>query len=156
MAICLVSFKIMPLTAGSRLWQLPTLNYGVLRRFLLANPELGTKRVCQSCEVRFYDLKRDPIICPGCGAEFDPEVVLRSRRNRSGVVASSLTTKSAVALVADEENGQEEVSVIKDNDGDEAVDVVSDDTEVFTDTGDLAEDDFKIPEPQKNVDGEET
>jgi uncharacterized protein (TIGR02300 family) len=28
----------------------------------------GTKRICQSCEVRFYDLARDPIICPACGA----------------------------------------------------------------------------------------
>ncbi len=29
----------------------------------------GTKRVCQSCEVRFYDLARDPIVCPACGAK---------------------------------------------------------------------------------------
>jgi uncharacterized protein (TIGR02300 family) len=32
----------------------------------------GTKRVCQACEVRFYDLARDPIICPSCGAEYTP------------------------------------------------------------------------------------
>jgi uncharacterized protein (TIGR02300 family) len=30
----------------------------------------GTKRACQSCGARFYDLNRDPIICPVCGAEF--------------------------------------------------------------------------------------
>jgi uncharacterized protein (TIGR02300 family) len=30
----------------------------------------GTKRVCQSCEVRFYDLSRDPIVCPACGAKY--------------------------------------------------------------------------------------
>ena len=30
----------------------------------------GTKRTCQdaSCAVRFYDLARDPIKCPTCGA----------------------------------------------------------------------------------------
>ncbi len=30
----------------------------------------GTKRTCQdaSCAVRFYDLARDPIKCPSCGA----------------------------------------------------------------------------------------
>ena len=28
----------------------------------------GTKRVCQSCEVRFYDLMREQIVCPACGA----------------------------------------------------------------------------------------
>ena len=28
--------------------------------------ERGTKRVCQSCGSKFYDLNRDPIICPIC------------------------------------------------------------------------------------------
>ncbi|NJO32133.1 MAG: hypothetical protein HC869_02420 [Rhodospirillales bacterium] len=28
----------------------------------------GTKRVCQACETRFYDLARAPILCPSCGA----------------------------------------------------------------------------------------
>ena len=27
----------------------------------------GTKRTCQACEVRFYDLARSPIVCPSCG-----------------------------------------------------------------------------------------
>ena len=30
----------------------------------------GTKRTCQACEARFYDLGRDPIICPRCGADY--------------------------------------------------------------------------------------
>ncbi|HZV19911.1 MAG TPA: TIGR02300 family protein, partial [Hyphomicrobiales bacterium] len=28
--------------------------------------ERGTKRVCQSCGSKFYDLNRDPIVCPMC------------------------------------------------------------------------------------------
>jgi len=32
----------------------------------------GTKRTCQACEVRFYDLDRSPIVCPSCGAHFTP------------------------------------------------------------------------------------
>ncbi|MBI4723783.1 MAG: TIGR02300 family protein [Rhodomicrobium sp.] len=28
--------------------------------------ERGTKRVCQSCGAKFYDLNRDPIVCPIC------------------------------------------------------------------------------------------
>jgi uncharacterized protein (TIGR02300 family) len=32
----------------------------------------GTKRTCQACEARFYDLGRDPIICPVCGADYAP------------------------------------------------------------------------------------
>lgn len=34
----------------------------------------GTKRVCQACQVRFYDLLRDPIVCPSCGAQHTPEI----------------------------------------------------------------------------------
>jgi len=30
----------------------------------------GTKRTCQSCEARFYDLGRTPVICPKCGADY--------------------------------------------------------------------------------------
>jgi uncharacterized protein (TIGR02300 family) len=32
----------------------------------------GTKRVCAACEVRFYDLTREPIVCPSCGAQHTP------------------------------------------------------------------------------------
>ena len=34
----------------------------------------GTKRVCDACQVRFYDLLRDPIMCPSCGAQHTPAV----------------------------------------------------------------------------------
>ena len=35
----------------------------------MAKPELGTKRVCVSCGARFYDLTRQPAVCPKCGTE---------------------------------------------------------------------------------------
>ena len=34
-----------------------------------ARPELGTKRICVSCAVRFFDLGRTPAQCPACHAE---------------------------------------------------------------------------------------
>src|SRR6476659_6094116 len=43
----------------------------------------GTKRTCQVCEVRFYDLARNPIVCPMCGAHCaapaEPIVLARKR-----------------------------------------------------------------------------
>ena len=33
----------------------------------MAKPELGTKRQCQNCGAKFFDLNKDPIICPKCG-----------------------------------------------------------------------------------------
>jgi uncharacterized protein (TIGR02300 family) len=32
----------------------------------LANPALGTKRICSGCAAKFYDLGKDPIVCPTC------------------------------------------------------------------------------------------
>lgn len=48
----------------------------------MAKAEWGTKRTCQSCAAVFYDLRRSPIACPKCGAAFDPETILKSRRSR--------------------------------------------------------------------------
>ena len=36
----------------------------------MAKPELGAKRQCQSCGVKFFDLNKDPIVCPKCGTVF--------------------------------------------------------------------------------------
>ncbi len=36
----------------------------------MAKPELGAKRQCQNCGAKFFDLNKDPIVCPKCGATF--------------------------------------------------------------------------------------
>jgi uncharacterized protein (TIGR02300 family) len=48
----------------------------------MAKPELGTKRRCNSCETKFFDLNKDPIVCPKCAAVFAPPQPdpIRSRR----------------------------------------------------------------------------
>jgi len=48
----------------------------------VAKPEWGTKRICPSCGTRYYDLMRDPVVCPKCATPFDPEAFLKSRRTR--------------------------------------------------------------------------
>ena len=48
----------------------------------MAKPEWGTKRICPSCGTRYYDLLRDPVVCPKCSTPFDPEAFLKSRRAR--------------------------------------------------------------------------
>jgi len=42
----------------------------------------GTKRVCQACQVRFYDLAREEIVCPACGVLYTPvaAVAVEARR----------------------------------------------------------------------------
>ena len=66
----------------------------------MVKPEWGTKRICHNCGARFYDLHRDPIVCPKCSTTFDPEALLRSRRSRSAVVAELAAEKQAKSKVA--------------------------------------------------------
>lgn len=58
----------------------------------MANPELGTKQICPTCQSKFYDLGRRPAHCPKCGANFDPEEAVRSRRVRSRTLAPDYET----------------------------------------------------------------
>ena len=48
----------------------------------MAIKERGVKRNCHACGVVFYDLLNDPIICPKCGSQYDPEAILKSRKTR--------------------------------------------------------------------------
>ena len=45
----------------------------------VAKPELGTKRLCASCGAKFYDLNKDPIHCPKCGAVYEVVVARPTR-----------------------------------------------------------------------------
>lgn len=45
----------------------------------MVKAELGTKRTCPSCATRFYDLLKNPIVCPKCGANFVAASILPSK-----------------------------------------------------------------------------
>ena len=62
----------------------------------MAKAELGTKRVCLSCNTRFYDFDRSPIICPGCGVEFDPQRPTKSQKSSRAPQAATKVTESIV------------------------------------------------------------
>ena len=49
----------------------------------MSKPEWGIKRVCPSCSIKYYDFNKNPIICPKCEFEFDPDLLLKSRKGRS-------------------------------------------------------------------------
>ena len=74
--------------------------YNAQRKWVstMAKAELGLKRTCLSCGMRYYDFNRTPIICPGCQTEFDPELVVRSRRGRATVKADPKASKPEVVI----------------------------------------------------------
>ncbi len=100
----------------------------------MAIKERGVKRTCQACGGVFYDLLNDPIICPKCGAEYDPESILKSRKTRLPTMAEEEVKIENDDADASDENDIAEVELEDDNDdvmlpddNDDDVDVVEDD-----------------------------
>ena len=66
----------------------------------MAKPDLGTKRVCQSCGAKFYDLSKDPITCPKCGAVY--EIVVPVTRGGRPAAAAAVAAAAASKVVVDD------------------------------------------------------
>lgn len=49
----------------------------------MAKPELGSKRLCGNCGTKFYDLSKDPIVCPKCSTVLTLAPAHRSRAEAS-------------------------------------------------------------------------
>ena len=98
----------------------------------MAKAEWGTKRICHNCGARFYDLHRDPIVCPKCTTPYDPEQLLKSRRSRSVQIADLAAAKTARTRAAPTE--VEDETAVADAD---AVEDVADEEEVETADPDL-------------------
>lgn len=65
----------------------------------MAKPELGTKRLCGSCGAKFYDLNKDPILCPKCSTTFVVAAPV-SRRADAAAAAAAATAAAAAAAAA--------------------------------------------------------
>jgi len=106
----------------------------------LAKPEWGTKHTCPGCDTRFYDLKKEPIICPSC----ETKIVLQAPKPRRSATpqkeAAPVAAVVKAAPVTDETDLDEDVLEavvleIEDDDDDD------DDDSLIEDTSDLDEDD---------------
>src|SRR3954466_15947926 len=75
----------------------------------VAKPELGTKRPCGSCGAKFYDLSKDPIVCPKCGTVF--EIVVPVARGRAAEAAAAAAAGAAAAAAAAAKAKEAEVEV---------------------------------------------
>ena len=69
----------------------------------MAQKNLGRKRRCASCGIKFYDLTKTPAVCPACGTEFDPEVLLKSRRGRAAAKVDDTRTPTKEEDVNDDD-----------------------------------------------------
>jgi len=124
----------------------------------MAKADLGTKRACLSCAMRFYDFKRSPILCPGCGTEFDPENIIKNRKSRSNSKAANGADTDAGdddQIETDETDALAESIVVGNDD-----DIDFDDDEVNEDADgpgiiqdDISDDDELLPSLDDKDDG---
>jgi uncharacterized protein (TIGR02300 family) len=75
----------------------------------VAKPELGTKRLCGSCGAKFYDLSKDPIICPKCGTTFVVVAPVSRRADAAAAAAAAAAATAAAAAAAAKAKDSEEV-----------------------------------------------
>jgi uncharacterized protein (TIGR02300 family) len=112
----------------------------------LAKPELGSKRQCQNCGAKFFDLNKDPIVCPKCGTVFQ---VLAAARARPAAKAeeeedTEVATPPGVEVVSlDEVEAGEEKA---------AVEPVGDDIDVEEDDAEAPDDPFLEEEEEEDDD----
>lgn len=107
----------------------------------MASFERGTKRQCLHCGTKFYDLHRDPILCPSCGKVFlltearPPRYAKEDEAEAEDAEVEEVIDVTAPEIVsldeveAEEEGAEEE---IPDVEGVEDVeDIGEDDADVF-------------------------
>ena len=97
----------------------------------MSKPEWGIKRVCPSCSIKYYDFNKNPIICPKCEFEFDPDLLLKSRKGRS------IATKTEVNEVSS--NVQKEEETLEDD-----INAIENDEDILEieDESDIQDDDI--------------
>ena len=109
----------------------------------MAKPELGSKRQCQNCGAKFFDLNKDPIVCPKCGTVFQGAAARARRRQGRGRGRTELATPAGVDVVSlDEVEASEE----------KAAETVVDDIEVEDDADADAADDPFLEEEEEDDD----
>lgn len=122
----------------------------------MAKPEWGTKRICPSCGARYYDLLRDPVVCPKCSTPFDPEAFLKARRARPAApVEKELEPVGAEDIDADLETEGVEPAEGEEEEGVPLEEAEEEEEELIEDASELGEDEDDMAEVIDNVEEEE-
>jgi len=130
----------------------------------VAKPEWGTKRMCQSCGTRYYDLRRDPPVCPKCETVFAVRTSTRQRRGAAAAPVEVAEEKPAakkekvkkVEAVADENvEAIAEEAVAKESEDTEVLDSDDEDDSLMEDASELGEDEDDVSEVMEHLEDED-
>ncbi len=67
----------------------------------MAKPEWGMKRKCLDCGAFFYDMNKNPIICPKCGHQYDAEEFVKKQQEAALKASKNTSKKLAEVLEGD-------------------------------------------------------
>ena len=118
----------------------------------MAKPEWGKKRTCQSCGTKYYDLNKTPMICPSCGVEFDPDILLKTKKGKS--LSSKIISddeKELTTDISDLDDIDSDNEVVSDDDP--LLEINKDDQNDITDDGD--DDNIAIDEDISFIDDDD-
>ncbi len=122
----------------------------------MAKAEWGSKRICPSCGARYYDLQREPVICPKCATPFDAEAFLRSRRSRPAPpVEKELEPVGADEIDAEAETEEGVEAAEEEEEAAPLEEAEQEDEELLEDASELGEDEDDMAEVIENVEEEE-
>jgi uncharacterized protein (TIGR02300 family) len=87
--------------------------------------ELGTKRFCNNCNMKFYDLHKSPIVCPTCKTVLQPPTAVSEKPRRSTEVRTVFAEKPAKDYASSDnvpDNGSDENPASEKDEEDAGVD----------------------------------
>ncbi len=124
----------------------------------MAKPEWGTKRICPSCGQRYYDLLREPVVCPKCSTPYDPEAFLRARRARPAPPVEKELEPVGRGEIDSDLEAEEEVEAVEAEEDEAAPleEAEEEDEELIEDASELGEDEDDMAEVIDNVEEEES
>ncbi len=67
----------------------------------VASDKRGTKRQCLHCGMKYYDLNRDPILCPGCQKPYEDPAEIASRKAREKAEEAQAAAEAAQSVEVD-------------------------------------------------------
>jgi len=82
----------------------------------MAKESWGKKRTCPKCDTRFYDLTKDPLLCPNCGHTFSLDSIMEVFKKST---KDTSPKKSTAEKTPSEAGGIEPDDIILDDDLDE-------------------------------------
>jgi uncharacterized protein (TIGR02300 family) len=129
----------------------------------VTKPTLGIKRTCLSCETRFFDLNKNPAICPKCGEKYK---IPTTKPKRASTPEPNPSDKNIIDADGSAEDPKAKEIAPEINDGDNNVDNENDelddelnddlDENLMENTSELDEDSDELSEVFEHVNVNDT